>query len=100
MPPPKWMSEKDEIDRTGQIEKRTWRTRQLERTTAQTSKNIFGRQIAVEARVFARRSRHARVMPAESMQSMRIRCRDQRFAKFLRDRRRAAVRIQEPFVKM
>ena len=94
------MSEKNEIDRAGQVEKGTGRTRQPERTTAQTSENIFGRQLAVDARASIHRSWHTGVMPAESMQPVRIRGSDHRFVKFLCQRGRAAVWIQESFVKM
>jgi hypothetical protein len=39
-------------------------------------------------------------MPPKGMQAMRVRGGDQRFFEFLRDRSRAAVGIQETFVKM
>ena len=86
------MREENEIDRAGKIDNRAGWACQPERAAPQTGEHIFRRQLELR--------RHTRIMAAESMQPMRVRCCDQRFAKFRRDRGRAAVRVQEAFVKM
>src|ERR1700730_941258 len=89
---PKRMREENPIDRVGKIDNgRRWAC-QSERSGTQRGKNIFTGE--------CHRMRHARVVSAESMQTMRVGGCDQGLTIFSRNSGGAAVRVEQEVVKM
>src|ERR1700694_377107 len=88
----KRMREENPIDRVGKIGNRRRWAGQSEGSGTQRGKNIFTGECG--------RTGHARVVTAESMQTMRVGRRDQGLAIFSRHPGGAPVRVEQEVVKM
>jgi len=86
------MSHENEVNSANQIFKRAGRTRQTRLSGSENIEHGFG--------VKFRATGDARVMATKSMQAIRIRRRDERFAEFAGYFCGLSVGVQRPFMKM
>jgi len=87
-----WVREEEEVYHAHKIDNRRRRAHRMAWASSQRRKNVFNRQLGWP--------RNARIMTPEGVQLMRIRSREQRFAKLRGHFHGPAIQIKKSFVKM